>query len=351
MSFFHTSDPAFGLDISDKTIRLIQLKKFGNKYSIKSYNEINLPNNCLVLGEIKQPAVFIEHVHKLIKTRHGRGSIGSEVITVLPEEKAFLKTLELPVSETPLLDQIKEVLPQYLPFEIDDIYMDYQVTEKNAFKQKCLMGATPKAIVDSYIQVLNQIKLIPVIVEIEAAAIARCLIEHSNNKEPQIVIDFGATRTGLFLYDGDNIQFSVSLPISGNKITELISNALELDVETAEKAKIICGLDKNKCDGAILEIFAEALEELHLQIKKAIGFYEANFPGSKPISKIILSGGGANFSGISEILSQKIGITVQLSNPWQNIQNPNPAYFTPQKSQSYITAIGLALRGLKQEEL
>ncbi len=124
---------------------------------------------------------------------------------------------------------------------------------------------------------------------------------------------------------------------------------LDLDFEKAEKAKIVCGLDKTKCQGALLEIFSETVNELASHIGKALDFYYNNFPSPQKIEKIILCGGGANFLNINQVLKEKLNLEIIISDAWQNIANSDPSFFTPNKSQSFTTALGLALRGLNQE--
>lgn len=350
MSFFSTTEIAFGLDISEKSLRLIQLAKRCRRNKVQFYNEVALPADCIVDGEIKQADAFLASLEKLIKTRHGRGRLSDEVISVLPEDKTFMKVIELPsAEEKEIQEQIRKILPQHLPLSIDDVYFDWQIVSKDSSTQTVLVGASPKLIIDSYLDVLSRAKLIPTVLEIEAAAISRLLIEPIKETKPQIVIDIGASRTGLFLCEDKTVKFTVSLPISGNQISQLIATTLDLDLEKAEQAKIVCGLDPTKGQGALLEIFTNTIDELVDHINQAISFYNEHFTNSHPVEKIILCGGGANFANVTKILSQKLNLAVETSQPWQNIPNPDPAFFTSSKNQSFVTALGLALRGLASE--
>ena len=352
MSLFNTSEIAFGLDISDRNLRLVQLKRKGRKNIIQLYNEIKLPPDCIRGGEVNDPKLFLNSLNKLIKTKQGRGKLSDEVISVLPEDKTFLKVIEIPlVGKNQIENQIREKLPQHIPLAIDDIYFDWQIISAKENFQTVLVGASPKKIVDSYVAVLSEANLTPIALEIEAAAIARVLLDQTREEKTQIIIDFGANRTGLFLYDEGTIKFTVSLPLSGNGITQLIAETLGLDAEKSEKAKIICGFDKNKCHGALLEIMSDSIGALINHINQAIDFYENNFSSVRKIEKIVLGGGGANFLNISQVLQEKLNIPVGISDPWQNVVDPQTAYFNQQKTQSFITVMGLALRGLDSKSL
>jgi len=350
----NNTEIAFGLDISDRSLRLIQLKGSYHHPKVQFYNEIRLPIGCIDNGEIKKPKEFLALLLKLIKTKRGRGKLADEVVAVLPESRTYLKLVDVKGLKDETNDEqtaglILEALPQQIPLDPTELYFDWQKIETTDEGARVLIGAAPKNIVDSYVLLLSQAGLIPTVLEIEAAAIARTLVDQQGPSGAKIVIDIGANRTGLFLYNQDVIDFTVSLPISGNKITRLITETIDLDWDKAEQAKVVCGLDQNKCQGAVLEIFSDTIDELDYQIKQAIAHYQNNFNSVKPVDQIILTGGGANFINIDKVLEQRLKIKTLIGHPWESIPNPDSGYFTPEKSQSFTTALGLALRGLKPE--
>jgi len=350
MSFFSTNERALGLDISDKTLRLVQLKCVGSKIKIQYYNEVSLPANCIINGEIKQSPVFVEAFKKLAKTAVGHGALSQEIIAVLPETETFMKTLYVQVdNEADLETKIKEELPQHLPMDLEEIYFDWRIIKKENNVYTILVGASTKKVVDNLVSVIGESGFTPVVLEIEAAAISHLLIDHNKEEKTQIIIDIGANRTGLFLYDQGIIRFTVSLPISGRQIDQVIAESLDLDMIKAEQAKIICGLDQSKGHGAVLEILMPTINELTQQILAAINYYHDNFNDTKTIEKIVICGGGSNFSSITDVLKNKLNMEVIKSDPFKNLANPDKKLFTPEKSQSFITAVGLALRGLHPE--
>ncbi len=350
MSFFCTKEIAFGLDIADRSLRLIQLKCGFRKPKIQLYNEVDLPAGCLVNGEIKKPDVFISSLNQLIKKRRGRGQISREAVIALPEADSFLKILEIEAEkEKDIPEQIEKILPQNLPMEMSEIYWDYQITRKEAGKFQVLIGCSPKRIIDSYLEAFTACKIVPVVMEIEAAAISRLLIDHNKQQDAQIVIDIGHNRTGLFLYDGKTVIVSVTLPLSGSEINKIIAESLDLTLEQAEEAKIACGLNDKKCHGAILELLAPTIEELAKQILNAVNYYYENYKAPREIKRIVLCGGGANTADIAAVLERAVEIPTALSQPLKNFGPVDKKFFSEQKAQSFVTALGLGLRGISPE--
>jgi len=342
----------FGLDISDLALRLVKLEKKGKKIILSSYNEVRLPQGVITEGIIKEKIKLAEAVNKLIKETKGKKINTKNLITALPEPKTFIKVIDIPkVPEEKIKETVEKEIENHIPLNLDEIYLDWQVFNDSPHdeKIKMLIGAAPKEVVNSYLSFFNENKFVPYAFEIEAAAIARSLMNYDSSEDSKIIIDFGAVRTGLIVYDHGAVQLTVSLPISGDKITDSIKDTLNIDRVKAEKAKIVCGLDKNKCEGALLKILNASIEKLATQIKKSINFYQANFPDNNKISEIILCGGGANFLQIDQILSEKLSLPVKIGNPMIHVQQTKKSSLPKNKVLSYTTAIGLALRAQQKK--
>jgi len=352
---FEFSKNIFGLDVSEKKLRLIQTKKKGKNLVISSFNEAGLAPGIIINGEIKEPEKMVEAIGKLIKTAKGDKITTKNVAAVLPEPKTFIKVIEVPLAEEKkeLNTKIEEEIKNHIPMSLEEIYLDWQILNKTNNNFKVLVGATPKNISESYFSAIEQANLIPLALEIEAIAICRTLIDRKEKqkKEAKIIIDFGAVRTGLIVYDHGSVRFTVSLPISGDKITKTIAETLKLDLEKAEKAKIVCGLDQKKCEGALSKILVNTINTLAVHIKKTITFYKTNFPDSNPVTEIILCGGGSNLDQIDKILSEKLQLPVKIGNPMTNLGLNKKLDIPKDKLSSYTTAIGLALRTGQKEKL
>ena len=339
----------FGLDISEGAIRAVKLAKKGKKMYLESFNQLPIAEGIISDGQIIDSAKFVSAINTLLKKAHGKPIKDRMVVSVLPESSTFIKVISVPVvAEKDLPEAINEEIKKHVPLEIDEIYLDWQLLGKTESSTRILVGAAPKQIVDNYVAALGACGLTISVLEIEAAAIARALIT-KNNDGATILIDIGAMRTGLTLYDHDSIQLTVSLPLSGNKITKTIAQKLNLDLEKAEQAKIICGLDPQKCEGALLKILVENINSLIVQIKKTAAFYQANFENPHPVSEIILCGGGANFSNIDQVLNQKLNVAIKIGKPLENIMMRSRAKITTEQALSYTTVIGLAMRAAQNK--
>ncbi|MDD5110762.1 MAG: type IV pilus assembly protein PilM, partial [Patescibacteria group bacterium] len=339
----------FGLDISQYKLRLAQVFTSRRRKSLAALREIDVPAGVIIDGEIADPKQLTQLVTVLYTGRQRSDRLpGNGVISVLPESKTFIKLITLDAGDPDHIEErLREEIPRHIPIPLEEIYYDWQLVEttENGVHH-FLIGAAPRHLVDTYLAVLRGARLLPFALEIEAAPIARCLIRTGGTAEhgTRLIIDLGAARTGLVVTRDDTIQFSVSLPISGAHITQTIAATLKISTAEAEDAKVVCGLNDQRCQGALRRVLYATLDDLCHKIEDAIAFYTENFSNHLPITEVILTGGGANFIGIEEVLRELLKLPVRIGNPLTNVELHRQAS-NPGTLHSYTTAIGLALRG------
>ncbi len=376
MFFTSKTNYPIGLDISDLSIKMVQLKKSGDKIKIQALSKIDLPKGLVEMGEIKNKTEMIKKIKEIIlKPKFGSVN-SSEVVACLPDAKTFIKLIEVDKSLNNLADIMPAEIEKHIPMSSKEIFYDWQLIKETADKYLILIGAAPQNIINEYIDLFNEAKLSISALEIESTAICRSLLAEENPKNKNLpqknyaIIDIGAKRSCMVIYAQNSIVMSIGMPISGEIITEKISKTLEIKYEQAEKAKIICGLDKSKAQGIICEILSDMLSELNNRIKNSLEFYNNHYPNLGPINEIILCGGGANIKNIDQYISQYHAINSSLGNTFINLSesaenlsqnftethNLNIKLINKDKNENlalkqntgltYTTAVGLALRNI-----
>ena len=215
---------------------------------------------------------------------------------------------------------------------------------------RVMLAAAPRSLVDSYVQMIEAAGLAPIALEIEATAIARAMVpENDRLNDPLGILDIGATRSSLIVCDEGAMQMSISVPLSGNELTELISEKLAINLADAELVKIECGLDAHRCEDKMWNILLPMVNDISNKIRNALRFYRIGFPSGKKIERLVLCGGGAHFRDIDTVLSRKLTIKVKKGDSLVNLTNL-PKNFSEESALSYTTAIGLALRASDENE-
>jgi len=384
MNFLTLKPIAFGLDISDLSLKLVKLKPSSEKFSLlgtekkkkflslASFNEILLKPGIIEKGEIKNEEALVEIIKEAISKVRGEKIKTKYVITSLPEEKAFLQVIQMPQMKKEELEKaVYFEAENYIPLPLDQMYIDFQVVKpivNHLDHFDVLIVALPRKTVDSYVACLKKANLIPRVLELESQAMTRALIKNGVTPYPTLIIDCGATKTGLVMFSGYSLRFTSSISISCQKFTQAISKKFNIKFKEAEKLKLQYGLEgrnylkikqKTQKETEAIEVFkalSPLLKDFVGQVKDYLTYYHTHIHhehlplDGKEIEKILLCGGGANLKGFAEFLSLELKRPVELGNPWVNIL-PEPLMEVPElsfeKSLSYTTALGLALRGIK----
>lgn len=380
-----------GLDISDMSVKMVQLNKIRDKIKIQAISRVNFSRGVITNGEIKKPEELIKAIKKAVASPLFGKASSQEVVACLPESKTFVKLIEVQKSPNSLSDVMGSEIEKHVPLAITDVYYDWQIIEELADKYLVLIGAAPKDIVNQYTAILDETKLTPVALEVEPVAVVRCLLKEevmgkTKGSSQSIdkaaanygLIDIGADHTSMVFYSSNTILFTVSMPISGEEITAKIAKALNLNDKQAEKAKIICGMDGSKANGVIREILAETVKNLVEKVKESIQYYENYFAWRGPLNKILLCGGGANILNLAEIMAEELKLETKIADALVNLNESKEKfeeYFTEKHkldlravkinsktgeqslavrqntNSTYATAIGLALRGIIVDEI
>lgn len=342
----------FGLDLSDLSIKIVNIESDGSSDCVGSFASVVLPNGCIIDGEIQQKDQVVEAIKKVLANAGPKKIKTKKVICSLPETKAFLRIISIPkMDECELEEAVKWEMEANIPLPLDQVYYDWQVIPSELLGDKnkisLLVVAIAKASVDQTIEVLELAGLEPVGLEIESIAQARSLLLEKNEKSTILIVDIGDRRTSFSITKGGVPCFTSSIPLCGQSLTDVISKGLGVTFEQAEKMKISYGIGDDFKNDAILKTTKPILENFAQEIERSIDFYITGLKYSDGIDKVIICGGGANTKGIIPFLSKKLNREIDLGNPWVNMRfGKNLPIIEKNQSLQYSTAIGLALKGL-----
>ena len=364
LDYLSLKEEAFGLDISDLSLKIIKLKKKKGTLGLASFGEAEIPPGIIEGGEIKDEESLVKIIKEALTKVKGEKLKTKYVVVSLPEEKAFLQVIQMPIMSSEQLESaVRFEAENYIPLSVEEVYLGSQIVlplYNHLDHIDVLIAALPKKTINPYVTSLKKAGLQPKILEIESQAISRALVKNEVSPPPLLLIDLGATKTGFIIFSGYSLRFTASIPVSSQKFTEAIAKTLKIDLIEAEKLKIKYGLKKENKEGEIIfETLIPALTDLIEQIKKYLSYYQTHAihehlpPDGKGIAKILLCGGGANLKGLTEFLTAELKIPTETSNPWVNIL-PKPLKEVPElpyeKSLGYATALGLALRGIREKQ-
>lgn len=362
MNLFSQKTKSFGLDISDLSLKIVNVEKKGKKLELVSVGSCVIPKGVIKQGQIQDEAALVKAIKQGLCNVKGKEIKTKNVACCLPEEKSFLDVLRLPMlPEEEIANAVRFEAENHIPTPLAEVYFDFELIksfDQNGAVQKenkakyldILIAATPKNIVDSYLSVLKKAGLRTVAMEVEPLSIVRTLVKNASTK-PFLIIDFGASRTSFIIFSGCSISFTSTIPVSSQELTSVIAKALNISSKKAEKIKQEQGLQGEK---AVFDSMVPVLTNLTKQIKSHLDYYTSHAPqveyasGNNKMECILLCGGGARLRGLDDFLTSTFKLKVAMADLWANLAKPDLKTFPGMPLEEFFgfsTAFGLALRG------
>jgi type IV pilus assembly protein PilM len=351
-NFLSKSLPAFGLDVSSGSLKIMELAKKGKSVFVKGFSNAPLPKAAIINDEIADPKTFAFVLKQALqKPQFGRIDT-NYVVASLPESKSFVRVIQIPhMSDSEAESAVPYEAESFIPLPIDQVYLDWQkIGGGTEDKMNILMIASPKDFVDKYLDVLDSVNLKPVALEVESQSCHRAVIADKSD-ETVLLVDMESYRSSLIMVEEGNLQFTSTIPIAGNTFTDGIAKSLGVSSAKAEEIKRRIGIANTvEYPNAKLSLLP-VLNNLSAEIKNILKFH--NEHSRNQVKKILLIGGSSKLKNLPEYLFaqlQDAGITAaELANPWQNLATLKNPPLDSFEALNFVTAIGLASRGVEHE--
>lgn len=333
----------FGLDIGSETIKIVQVDKEKTGYKLIAAGMIKNPVSSISLALDNELVYLAEAIVKLKK--EARVSL-KRVVASLQERHVFVQETQLPrMKEEELRQAIPWEAESLIPKPLSEVNLDWEILDDGSKspdgRMKILLVAAPKKLTNSYVKVIKMAGLETEALVTESMATIKSIGQAVLNKDC-LVLSMGAESADVLIVKNGSLYLTRSLASSGRAISKAISLKLNLDLSVAEEYKKTYGLS-DQLEGKIYSAIEPILSLLAGDIKKAISFYETK---DKELLKLmILTGGTALLSGISEFFTKALNLEVQIADPFAFLQ-VDPAMLGVLKKYGpiYTTAVGLALR-------
>ncbi len=307
-----------GVDIGSHAVKVCQLQRSDKAYTVINLGSAILPEGAVDDGTLIEPEIVGQAIAELFKNlkikekKVGFSISGYSVIV----KKVNLEVMD----EEELEEHIKSEAEQYIPFDLDDVYLDFQDLKTNRVgedRTDVMLVAAKKEVVDDYLEMLEDLKLQPVIVDVDGFALENTYEYNYPKEENVALVDIGASKMNINVIANGISVVARDIVIGSRQLTEQIQSAFDLDFDEAEALKL-GHIPAEEKQAQIEEIFSSTCSQWVLEIKKAIDLYHSNNPDS-PLNRLVLSGGGAKVAGLAKFLEQETEVEVELFNPFINM--------------------------------
>lgn len=337
---------AIGIDITNSAIKIVELSKNSKGYTLEHFAVTPLPSNEQHQPQFTDTYMIGQTIQKALQQSQ---STAKYAVVAVDGASVITKNISIPagLSEDEMMEQIIIDAPKYMPYDINNMYFDFNiqgVNKINTNQLDVLLVATRKEAIESKIAILTHAQLKPKIIDVETFAIGNALpllasqLPYRIDDKTIAVVDMGANFTTLHVIHHTRSIYTRELAFGGHQLTHHISQTYQLTQVDAEYAKKQGDLP----EGYITTILEPFKQNIVQQIQRSLQFFSAS-QNNHRIDSIILLGG---CSGIDTLVSTALNLPTCVANPFIDMtysSNINPQSVSEYAS-SMLVACGLALR-------
>jgi len=311
-----------GLDIGSGSIKMLQLKESTGKLKVERFGMKPLPAEMIVDGSIMDGLGVVTAIKELATEQKLKNK---NVALSISGTSVIVKKITLPpMPEEELDKQIKFEAEQYIPFDINDVYLDFHIlsqgTESSAAQgeMEVLLVATKKDKLNDYANAVREAGLTPKVVDVDAFAVENmyCANYDVSPAELTAIVNIGASVMNINILKGGVSAFTRDIAVGGNRYSERVQQDLGLSLEDAETAKK--GQLPNVNADALHQAVAAVNEEVATEIGRSFDYFRTTSP-DEDIARIVLCGGCSKIKSLPVKIAEQLGIETSVANPFKKL--------------------------------
>jgi len=375
MSLFGSRESYLGVDIGNSALKIVEIENSKGRPKLLTYGYLEQQNEILT-SNTKEARDSI--VAALKQVQESARTSSQNAVAALPSYTVFTSIIHLPeMPKKELIAAVQWEAKKFVPMPLEEMILDWKILsdqevgtafaanqignaqpitpgvpgmQQGAHIQtgakkflKILLTAAPKDLVSRYLEIFKEAKLNLVSLETECFALERSLI--GRDKAAIMLIDIGAVATTISIVVDAVPLINRSIDIGGHTITKAIANSLNIDNDRAEQFKRDFGLSQSSgaSAGQIPKRIEFMVSSIINEIKYVLNMYQSQ--GHGMVEKVILAGGSAWLPGMTQYLSQTLGVSVFIGDPWARVMYPLELKSVLQDiGPRLAVSVGLAMR-------
>ena len=337
----------------------------------KIYKSFTVPNGAEVIsdGALMVSPEYVENLRSALSANHVKGK---QVVFTITSSKIASREVTIPyVKENRIADVVNANATDYFPVDLSQYQLAYTILgtigeTKGAQQYKLLVMAVPTALLSGYYELAKALKLEVAAIDYAGNSIFQ-VVKDECAKGRHIVVKIDERSSLVMAVENSVLSFTRSVSCGVEEIMDAVMNTLCWgEVSSVEQA--IRVLQRNECivpeedagdsesaeesaksaKDSALEDMREAVIPLIGGITRVIDYYASRNSGAG-IERILITGMGADFKGMDEMLSRETNMPVAILKEaagWNLMRN-----FKNECFSEYIACVGAAVAplGFKQE--
>jgi type IV pilus assembly protein PilM len=335
-----------GLDIGSSCVKLVELReKKGDTWELVNMCTETLSPEAIVDGAIMDSGQVSEAIRKLFDQKNIKTT---DVAIALSGHSVIIKRIQLPaMSEEELAESIQWEAEQYIPFDVRDVNLAYQILKGSNLSgdgnMDVLLVAAKKDKINDYIGVVSQAGKNTVMCDVDVFALQNTY-ELNYDLDSTIctaLVNVGASVTNFTILQGETSVFWRDISVGGNHYNDAIQKELQLSFEQAEKLKQGEEVEGIPLDN-VIPLLGSVNDYVGNELKKTMDFFKNTSAGGETVDRIVLSGGSARILHLQETLAERFNAPVERLNPFQRVQ-VSPKVAGPEELENMAASVGVAV--------
>lgn len=344
----------------------------------KIYKSFTVPNGAEVVndGALMVSPEYVENLQRALVANRVKTK---QVVFTVTSSKIASREVTIPyVKENRIMDVVNANATDYFPVDLSQYQLAYTILgtigeTKGAQQYKLLVMAVPTALLTGYYDLAKALKLELAAIDYASNSIYQ-VVKDECAKGRHIIVKIDERASLVMAVENSVLSFTRSVSYGVDEVMETVMNTLCWgEVSNVEQA--IRVLQRNECivpgmnaesgeetaeaDGSTaesaksakdraLEDVREAVLPLIGGITRVIDYYASRNSG-EGIERILLTGAGADFKGMAQMLARETNMPVTVLKEaagWNLMRN-----FKNECFSEYIACVGAAVAplGFKQE--
>ncbi|WDP92117.1 MAG: type IV pilus assembly protein PilM [Desulfobacter sp.] len=339
-------DHLVGLDIGSAFVKVAELKISKKGNSLKKFGMAPVPEGVITEGRISNMDVLAEIIRTLFKSQKIKEK---KVAISTGGHSVVIKTISTPTATEKQLGQtIRAEAEQYIPYDIDDVNIDYQILGESEYspdQMNVLLVAVKKDLVAEYMELTRMAGLVPSIIDVDTFALQNIFetLPDQDSSLVTLLADVGASKTSLNIVKDNSSMMMRDMMTGGSQIVEAVRDSLEIDYATA--AAVVQGEAEPPGDPAVVEeICASITNGWCAEICEVVHTFESG-TNELRLEQVVLSGGGGFMDNLAQRLRAELNVQVSNIDPFGGLTINSKQFgnLDGYKLQAPI-ALGLAMR-------
>lgn len=338
---------SIGLDIGSSYVKVVKLKEAKGSYELELFHMQPLPPELIVDGSIIDSLRLTDSLKEILRASGAKTK--NATVSISGHSSVIIKRISLPeMTEEELSESIKFEAEQYVPFDIEDVNLDFQIIgpKEEPGQMDVILVAVKKDIINEYVSVVREAGLNPIIVDIGSFALENMYgINYEVEPDKNIaLLNIGASTINMIILKNGISVFTRDSSLGSNLHTESLQREFNISYENAEKLKRGESVE-NISSADAQAVIETASEEILNEITRSFDYYRSTTV-HEDISEVILSGGCSLIPNFASMIAERSGIETRLAEPFRNIKIPRKfdMSFREDTAPIFAVAVGLALR-------